>query len=86
MVVVVVEVVMVVVQLWRPGGSFRGGGVAGGSLLEGAGQGCSQLGAVCRHRGGHWAMLPVRGPLAPTSSYHAPEGRHSRQETLHLTH
>lgn len=55
-----------VLLLW-PGGSvlLRG---AGGSLLEGAGgQGCrSQLGgAVCRHRGGHWAMLPARGPFSP---------------------
>lgn len=55
-----------VLLLWPDGSVLLRG--AGGSLLEGArGQGCrSQLGgAVCRHRGGHWAMLPARGPFSP---------------------
>lgn len=56
----------VLLLLWPDGSVLLRG--AGGSLLEGAGgQRCrSQLGgAVCRHRGGHWAMLPARGLVSP---------------------
>lgn len=71
MVLVMVLLAVVVVVVVRPGG---GGGLRGArgmdgqsSLLGGAGQGCSQLGTVCRHGwGGHWAMLPAGGPSAPT--------------------
>lgn len=71
MVLVVVLLAVVVVVVVRPGGGggLRGARGVGGqsSLLGGAGQGCSQLGTVCRHGwGGHWAMLPAGGPSAPT--------------------